>query len=222
MYQQTADWLGKKFAPFLENRVEEKGFLIYPYIYLKNWDKGLDEGLIYWPSTPRFSSGYFALQNRPMLLVETHMLKPYKDRVFVTKAVLETTMEFIFNNSTKLRELNREADEQTSKLYEDGKYLPITFSNTDKYEMMNFKGYDYYWDSSEVSGMKKLVYTNTKKNFEVKYFTDVIVLDSIKVAKGYYIPPEYSFLAEKLNFARNLPNFTSQRKQKRNGYQIQI
>ena len=82
MYQQTADWLGKKFAPFLENRVEEKGFLIYPYIYLKNWDKGLDEGLIYWPSTPRFSSGYFTLRNRPMLLVETHMLKPYKDRVY--------------------------------------------------------------------------------------------------------------------------------------------
>nr|MCU0407283.1 hypothetical protein [Ignavibacteriaceae bacterium] len=35
MYQQTADWLGKKFAPFLENLVEEKGFLIYPYVYLK-------------------------------------------------------------------------------------------------------------------------------------------------------------------------------------------
>jgi murein tripeptide amidase MpaA len=207
MYQQTADWLGKKFAPFLENRIEEKGFLIYPYVYLKNWDKGLDEGLIYWPSTPRFSSGYFALRNRPMLLVETHMLKPYKDRVFVTKAVLETTMQFIFDNSTKLRELNREADERTSKLYEDGKYLPITFSNTDKYEMMNFKGYEYYWDSSSVSGMKKLVYTNTKKNFDVKYFTDVIVVDSIKVAKGYYIPPEYSFLADILELHGIYPAF---------------
>ncbi|MCK7523765.1 MAG: hypothetical protein MZV64_42155 [Ignavibacteriales bacterium] len=59
MYQQTADWLGEKFAPYLENRVEEKGFLIYPYVYLKNWDKGLDEGLIYWPSTPRFSIRIF-------------------------------------------------------------------------------------------------------------------------------------------------------------------
>ncbi len=74
----------------------------------------------------------------------------------------------------------------------------ITFSNTDKYEMMNFKGYEYYWDSSEVSGTKKLVYTNTKKDFEVKYYDDVIVTDSIKIAKGYYIPPEYSFLADKL------------------------
>ena len=207
IYSKTADWLGKKFAPFLENGVEEKGFPIFPYIYLKKWDKGLDAGLIYWPATPRFSSGYFALQNRPMLLVETHMLKPYKDRVYSTKAVLETTMEFIFNNSTKLIELNREADQQTTKLYEENKYLPIAFSNTDKYEMLNFKGYDYYWDSSEVSGTKKLVYTKNKKDFEVKYFDDIIVTDSIKVAKGYYIPPEYSFLVDRLKLHGIDPSF---------------
>jgi hypothetical protein len=206
-YHQTADWLGKKFAPFLENLVEEKGFLIYPYVYLKSWDKGLDEGLIYWPSTPRFSSGYFALRNRPMLLVETHMLKPYKERVYSTKAVLETTMEFIFNNSTELRELNREADKQTTQLYADGKYLPLAFSNTDKYELMTFKGYDYYWDSSAVSGEQRLVYTDNKKDFVIKYYDDVIVSDSIKVANGYYIPPEYSFIVERLKLHGINPSF---------------
>jgi hypothetical protein len=133
-----------------------------------------------------------------MLLVETHMLKPYKDRVFSTKAVLESTMEFIFNNSSELKELNSKADKETSELLSEGKYIPISFSNTDKYEMKQFKGYDYYWDSSEVSGTKKLVYTNTEKKFDVKYYDDVIVTDSIKVAKGYYIPAEYSFLINKL------------------------
>jgi len=207
IYSKTADLLGKEFAPFLEYQVEEKGFLIFPYIYLKEWDKGLDAGLIYWPATPRFSSGYFALRSRPMLLVETHMLKPYKDRVYSTKAVLETTLEFNFNNSTELRELNKEADQQTAKLYEENKYLPIVFSNTDKYEMVNFKGYDYSWDSSEVSGTKKLVYTKNKKDFEIKYFDDIIVTDSIKVAKGYYIPPEYSFLVYRLKLHGIDPSF---------------
>lgn len=198
MFKLTADWLGKKFVPYLESEVDGKGFLIYPYVYLKNWSKGLDEGLIYWPSTPRFSSGYFALQNRPMLLVETHMLKPYKERVQATKAVLKTTMEFVFNNSSELKQLNIKTDKETAELSAKGKYLPISFSNTDKYELMNFKGYEYYWDSSEVSGVKKLVYTNTKKDFEVKYYNDVFVTDSVKIAKGYYIPPEYSFLADRL------------------------
>ena len=198
MYRQTAEWLGNRFTPFLEKGVDEKGFLIFPYVYLKDWSKGLDEGLIYWPGTPRFSSGYFALQNRPMLLVETHMLKSYKERVYSTMAVLETTMEFIFNNSTELKVLNREADKKTTQLYADEKYLPLGFSNTDKYEMMNFKGYDYYWDSSQVSGKTKLVYTQNKKDFNLKYYNDVVVVDSIKVAKGYYIPPEYSLLVDRL------------------------
>lgn len=195
MYQQTADWLGKKFAPFLENHVEQKGFLIYPYVYLKNWNKGLDEGLIYWPSTPRFSSGYFALQNRPMLLVETHMLKPYKDRVYSTKTVLEATLEFVFNHSTELKELNHKADKATTEFYSEGKYLPISFSNSENYQVVIFKGYEYFWDSSAVSGTKRLVYTDKKKDFKVKYFDDIIISDSIKIAKGYYIPPEYSYLA---------------------------
>ncbi|MBK9098511.1 MAG: hypothetical protein IPM14_10445 [bacterium] len=199
IYKQTGDWLGNEFAPYLEKEVEEKGFLIYPYIYLKNWSKGLDEGLIYWPSTPRFSSGYFALQNRPMLLVETHMIKPYKDRVYSTKAVLETTMQFVFENSNKLMKLNREADEHTSKLYETGKYLPITFSNTDNYDLSHFRGYEYYWDSSAISGTQKLIYTDRKKDFEVKYFNDIVITDSIKIAKAYIIPPEYSYLSENLS-----------------------
>ena len=79
-----------------------KGFLIYRYVFLKDWDKGLEEGLIGWPATPRFSTGYFALRNRPILLVETHMLKPYGERVFATKAVLETALIFVYNNSSKL------------------------------------------------------------------------------------------------------------------------
>jgi hypothetical protein len=124
------------------------------------------------------------------------MIKPYKDRVYSTKAVLETTMQFIFENSTKLKHLNRKADEQTSKLYDEGKYLPITFLNTDNYELMNFSGYEYFWDSSLVSGTQKLVYTNIKMDFEVKYFNDIIITDSIKIAKAYIIPPEYSYLTE--------------------------
>jgi hypothetical protein len=207
IFKLMADWLGNEFAPYLEKEVEEKGFLIFPYVYLKNWDKGPEEGLLYWPSSPRFSSGYFALQNRPMLLVETHMLKPYKERVYSTKAVLETTLEFVFNNSTELKKLNQQADEHTGKLYEGGKYLPISFSNSNKYETVNFKGYEYYWDSSTVSGAKKLVYTDRKKDFKVKYFNDIIITDSIKVAKGYYIPPEYSFLVDRLELHRVRPSY---------------
>jgi hypothetical protein len=71
---------------------------------------------------------------------------------------------------------------------------------------MNFKGIEYYWDSSEVSGTQKLVYTDIKKDLKVKYYNDVIITDSIKIAKGYYIPPEYSFLVDKLKLQGIYPD----------------
>ena len=203
-YERTSLWLKNNFAPFLESGVMNKGFLIYRYVFLKDWDKGLEEGLIDWPATPRFSTGYFALRNRPVLLVETHMLKPYGERVFATKAVLETALNFVYNNSSKLLELNEEADKRPDYLHEENKYLPLSFSQSDKFTLMKFKGYEYFWDSSAISGAKKIVYTDNKKDFEIKFYDDIIVTDSVKIAKGYYIPAEYSFLINLMmsNFLR--------------------
>jgi hypothetical protein len=199
IYQGTGDWLKNSFVPFFEKGVNEKGFLVHPYVFLKNWRKGLDDGLIYWPATPRFSTGYFALLNRPSLLIETHMIKPYKDRVFATKAMIETTLELIYSNASGLINLNKKADEQTIKMYGDeNSNLPLSYNRTDKYELINFKGYEYYWEPSEISGTEKLVYTNKKKHFTIKYYNDVIVTDSVKVPKGYLIPLEWEKFISKM------------------------
>jgi hypothetical protein len=195
IYHQTGQWLKENFVPYLENGVEDKGYLIAPYIYLKKWNKGLDGGLVYWPATPRFSTGYFALQNRPSLLIETHMIKPYKERVFATKAMIETTLDYIYENATNLIRLNNEADENAIVLYsKEGSYLPLSFNRSDQYELINFKGYEYYWEQFSISGNEKLVYTNKKEDFSVKYFNDIVVTDSVKIPKGYLIPPEWNEL----------------------------
>jgi hypothetical protein len=200
IYHQTGKWLKKSFAPYLERGVEEKGFLIHPYVFLKNWRKGLDNGLIYWPATPRFSTGYFALRNRPSLLIETHMIKPYKERVFATKAMIETTLDFIYKNATSLINFNNLADENASNLHHiERNYLPLSYERTDKYELINFKGYEYFWEPSKISGTGKLVYTNKKKDFYVKYFNDIILKDSVKVPEGYLIPWEWEKFADNMN-----------------------
>ena len=51
-----------------------------------------------WIAGPRFSNGYGAVQNRIGVLIETHMLKPYKDRVFGTKAIIESIIDFASKN----------------------------------------------------------------------------------------------------------------------------
>jgi hypothetical protein len=201
IYSQTADWLSNKFVPYLETSVTQKGFLIFPYVSLKNWSDGIDSGITDWASSPRLSTGYFAIRNRPSLLVETHMIKPYKERVFATKAVLETTFEFIKNNADELLLLNQLADRNSLMdfLYEK-KYLPVKFDLSDNFEEILFKGYDYKKVYSEISGTDKIVYTNSPKEFKVKYYRDVIVKDSIQIPDYYIIPAEWSYLVDRMSF----------------------
>ncbi len=205
IYHKTGRWLEESFVPFLEREVEEKGFLVYPYVFLRNWSKGLSDGLIYWPATPRFSTGYLALQNRPSLLIETHMIKPYYERVFATKAMLESTLDFVYSNAVAIINLNEEADEHSITIYGDGNsYLPIAFGRSEKYKLVNFKGYEYYWEPSEISGTEKLVYTDKKKEFKVKYYNDILVTDSVRIPKGYLIPIEWEKFADRMKFLHNV------------------
>ncbi|UCH64622.1 MAG: hypothetical protein JSW63_08320 [Ignavibacterium sp.] len=192
IYPETGAWLKNEFVPFLENGVEKRGFLIHPYIHLKSWHEGFDGGIRDWAASPRFSTGYAALQNRPSLIIETHMIKPYKDRVYSTKAAMESVMEFINSNAAALLNLNMKADENSITDFTNSeKHLPLDYNISEYYEEINLKGYKYYWEPSDISGTQKLVYTDEKKDFNVKYYNDMLVIDSVTVPEGYIIPKEW-------------------------------
>ena len=199
IFPEISDFLKSKFIPYLTSNVEKKGFLIFDYVALKQWDKGLESGLVDWVTPPRLSTGYSALQNRPSLLVETHMLKPYKNRVYSTKAVLESTLDFVFLNSTELSIINQRADKLTiEKYYYDSDYFPIKFKSLDKYDEVEFKGVEYFKQFSEISGSEKIVYTNKPKNYNLKFYRYHQTIDSVKVPKFYIIPIEYYELIKRM------------------------
>lgn len=199
MSEATASWLDKKFVPYLVDNVEKNGFQIFPYVALKDWRAGLDSGIVDWASGPRLSTGYFALRNRPSLLVETHMIKPYKERVYSTLAVLQTTIDFVNRNADELIQLNEEADDQSIKrFYESRSFIPLSFRAGDSFEEVIFKGYEYYYENSEISGSKKLVYTDKPKDMKIKFYRDVQPTDSVQPAKAYLIPAEWKELVERL------------------------
>lgn len=184
----------KVFLPFLIENVESAGWLVAPYVYFK--DNNVEKGMLDWASTPRFSGGYTAAQNRISLLVETHMMKPYKDRVFATKSVLETTAKFLVLNGKIIREENNKADNNMKQFIGKGaKWLPIKFSTKETAgSSILFKGIEAVHETSAVSGTEKIVYTGKKFEKEIPVFDNVIASDSMEVPSGYIIPAEYSSL----------------------------
>ncbi len=194
---ETRIWIKNKFIPFMENKVEAAGYLVAPYLEFK--DRDWTKGIVDWAATPRFSQGYWALQNRPGLLIETHMLKPYKDRVFSTKAMFEAVIEYANKNPKELLELNKKADENSIKKYGDQKsYLPLNFKLSDEHSNPFFKGIKSESDSSWISGSTKTVYTGEKINLEIPYYNIMNVEDSITAPKAYIIPKEWSEIVDRI------------------------
>ena len=109
------NWIDKKYLPHLLNNVEKDGFIIGPYMEFKSGT--IESGIIDLPAPPRLSHGYCATQNRICLLVETHSLKPFANRVFSTKSMMEHSLSFVNDNHKELILLNKQADKETVKYY---------------------------------------------------------------------------------------------------------
>jgi hypothetical protein len=197
IYEGTAYWNKFIFTPYLLKGVEEQGFLIAPYV---NFHKDLpDSGLVEYASPPRFSTGYAAIQNRPALLIETHMMKPYKDRVYATLAVLSTTFQYIHEHPEELIKLNNEADKNTiADLTKLKKHLPLSFRLNEEPKQFLYKGIEALRQESSISGTLKTIYTGNKYEKYIPHFDTVDVVDSVQSPSAYLIPQEWSLLVERM------------------------
>ncbi|MCX6149837.1 MAG: M14 family metallopeptidase [Ignavibacteriales bacterium] len=197
IYRKTSAWLMDKFVPYFTKSVEKQGYMVSPYVGFKS--DNVSDGVTEWVSLPRLSTGYFAVQNRPSLLTETHMLKPYKDRVLATKSALLSTLEFINKNSAELKSMNREADQNSiNEFVIDKQPLPVTYKRTEDKTSFSFKGIKYSEDSSWITGTKIKRYTGEKFAQEIPYYNKMLPAVTVKAPAAYLIPHQWSLIAERL------------------------
>ena len=90
-HRATADWLEARFGPAAVGALEEAGH--HPTIYPSPIDTRTPlKGIRYSPEGPRYSTGYGDFIGVPTVLVENHMLKPYRQRVLGTYVLLEAAL----------------------------------------------------------------------------------------------------------------------------------
>lgn len=197
IYGALGRWGQEKFLPYVKKEVEKKGFLSTTYIELLR--KELEEGIADWSSRPMFSTGYAAVQNRLLLLIETHSLKPFSNRVYSTKAMVESSLEFLNNNYKELKQINRKADRESVRRYAVGNTsFPLTFAGTDEYEVMDFKGVEYKKVESEITGTTVKRYTGKPIEIKVPVYNKVKVTKRVKLPSAYLIPAEFKHIIRTL------------------------
>ena len=177
-------YLANKFEPSLYAQMKNKGYDLVPYVnsFGEKPENGWPE---YWDS-PRYGSGYGALWGTFSFVPETHMLKPYAQRVKSTYALMQCFIEFTSENSNTIRDLRKSRD--ASVCFQ--KDFPISW-HLDKSHTKDalFKGFEAGYKTSEVSGQPRLFY-DRKKPFEktVKIFDTYTADKTITKPSAYIIP----------------------------------
>lgn len=185
-----ADWSENKLMPYVLSKVEGDGFLTTPYVETKTGN--LFDGIIAWAAPPRLSTGYSAAQNRICLLVETHSLKPFENRVYSTKSMNTAVLEFISKHVKELKLLNRNSDKNVVKEYTSAKNaFPLAFDGKPDFDLMKFEGFESFTDESDITGNGVIRYTDIPTEFNIPFYNKVEVIKRIDVPTCYVIPKQF-------------------------------
>lgn len=180
----AGDFLYNTIQPELEKRLLERELDITPYVNV--WGRSPETGFTQFMDHPRYSTGYTALWNTMGMMVETHMLKPYKDRVTGTKAIMEEMIQIGSSNLEAIKKTRKASFEHYSN---SSHYALNHIVNDQKADSLNFKGYEAVNKISDLTGKPLLTYDRnqpfTKKVVYRNHFNPV---DSVAIPDYYIIP----------------------------------
>lgn len=193
MAPALATLMHDEMIPEIKMRSSEGGFDLIPYVHLR--DQVPEKGLEVFNDLPRYAMGYASLMNAISFTTETHMLKPFPERVKATQLFIQIAIDWMQTNSAKI-ETARKAARQWEEELEHYKY---NFKLTEKATGIEFKGYEYSKPKSALTGMERLKYhRNRPYTKRVLYFNEFLSNDSIEIPDYYIVGAQCSGVIERL------------------------
>jgi hypothetical protein len=191
---QLGRYLHSEMMPQLEKKLEAKSWDITPYVNVFN--RTPDSGFSQFMDSPRYSTGYTTLFNTLGMMVETHMLKPYKLRVEGTYELMKSMLEITEEQGDKISQLRKEQ----AKTWSAGDTYPLAWTiDTTKSSLLKFKGYEGKMVLSELTGAQRLKYDPSKPfTKDVIYQNYFKATDSVTIPKAYVIPQGWYTIIEVL------------------------
>ena len=187
-------YFNEKMQPEILENIEKKGILTTPYVNIHG--DSPDEGFPAFMDSPRYATGYTTLFNTLGTVAETHMLKPYPERVRATYEYMVSAINYTRKNT---REIQKLMAENLNSL-KPGTSYPIQWKlNENKFQLIDFKGYEAGKKNSEVSGKPRLFYDRSKPfTRKVKFFSDYVPTKEIRIPNYYVIPKSENKVIEYL------------------------
>lgn len=196
LHPTLASYLNNKMLPALYKSMAATPYEMIPYVHTV--DKIPDNGIAAFLETPRYSSGYTALFNTIGFITETHMFKPFKNRVLATYEFLVQLIEFTNTNAERIGQIREKANQETSLQ----KQFTLTWKlDTTKYDLVNFKGFEAKYKTSEVTGNERLYYDRQAPfEKEIRYFNYYLQEKTVQKPAYYIIPQSWKEVIDRLEW----------------------
>lgn len=191
-------WQTDSYLSDIEQGMTDAGFPIFPYVSFRSWHDPRS-GLVSEPGRPMLSQGYTALQNRPGLLIETHMLKPYKIRVLATSKMIELTLAKLNAEGEILQQMIANADNLAASPEFRHSPLAVEYRNTQQHDTVDFLGVEYNVVKSDLTGGDWFQYhADQPVVFRLPYFPYVEASQTVHLPVAYVIPPQWGIVINRL------------------------
>lgn len=189
-------FLRERMLPAVYGGMEQRGWPTCPYMNLLAGTP--DDGIEDFLDLPRFSTGYAALHHTIGFMPETHMLKPFADRVASMRALVETVLEFSIANAARIQELRREAKAAAARQAR----WPLTWRNDrSRPASLRFKGYRAVRTPSLLGNYERLAYDRSQPwEKDIVHFDRCIEEASVASPKAYLVPQAWREAIERLEW----------------------
>lgn len=194
-------WMAEAYEGRVVERAKRMGHVTGPYFDPRRGD--IRQGLDYWNSTPRYSTGYPPLHGRAAVLVETHMLKPYATRVKATYDLMIATLEEL---NVRPRELTRAVEQAEAEAVRRpaardsaGRALVLSSRGTERSVPFEFKGYAFKREWSDITGSQVPRYTSTPWDTILPLYRETVPALSVPTPVGYVVPQEWTAARDRLD-----------------------
>ena len=192
---EMGNYLHKEFMPSLEKSLAEKNWDITPYVNVFN--RPPEYGFSQFMDHPRYSTGYTTLWSTLGLMVETHMLKPYKLRVEGTYELMQSLIQIVETQHDDIKTLRKKTLEENLAL---SQYYLNWEVDTTQTTTLNFKGFEAERIESKVTGLPRLKYDESKPfTKETVYYNYFKPLDTVTVPDAYILKRGWHQILERLD-----------------------
>jgi len=202
-HQRIGDFILQKVNPIIYESMENKGWGMVPYVHTMG--RTPEQGIMDFLETPRYSTGYTALFNTIGFTSETHMFKPFADRVESTYQFELTLLQFAQENIKDLLKVRKRANEEISVQKQFALQWEL---DTTSWKEIQFSGYEPEFSISEVTGQERLSYNREEpKTTSIKHYDKYLPKVVVEKPDYYIIPQGWSDVIERLriNGVKMLP-----------------